>query len=74
MIKDVDVAQHYFGKDKKGRMYVGNTSNTYIISKDFEKVGHIQNMAKLDKKNNQIIVSDSDKYYTLPIYYLNISK
>ena len=71
MIKDVDVVEHYFGKDKKGRMYVGNTSNTYIISKDFEKVGHIQNMAKLDKKKNQIIVSDSDKYYTLPIYYLN---
>ena len=70
-ISNVDEIYHYFGKDKYNRIYVGSLSNTYILDKDYNKVGHIKSMAKLDKKNNKVIISNSDKYYSLPIYDLN---
>ena len=68
MIKHVDELQHYFGKDNYGRIYLGNISNTYILDKDYNTVGHIKSMIKLDKKNNKVIISRSGKYYSLPIY------
>jgi len=68
MIKHVDELQHYFGKDKYGRIYLGNISNTYILDENYNKVGHIKSMIKLDKKNNKVIISRSGTYYSLPIY------
>ena len=70
-IKDVDEINHDFGKDKEGRLYLGGTSNAYIIDKDFNKVGHIESMAHLDQKNNKVVISNSGKYYELPIYSLD---
>ena len=68
MIDNVDVLEHYFGKDKNDRIYLGNTSNSYILDKDYNKVAYIKGLAKLDKKNNRVIISKSGKYYSLPIY------
>lgn len=69
-IKDLGTVNHYFGKDKYGRMYVGDVSHSYIINDKYEKVGHIKGLAKLDSKNNKVIVKDNSKYYSLPIYTL----
>lgn len=71
MINNVDEIEYYHGKDKENRMYVGNISNTYIIDKDYNNVGHIKSMIKLDSKNNRVIISRSGKYYSLPIYSLD---
>ena len=71
MINDVTSIEHYFGKDKYGRTYVGNSSNSYILDKDYNKVGHIKSLSKLDSKNNQVIVTYNGINYTLPIYTLD---
>ena len=68
---NIDAIDHYFGKDKHGRMYLGNSSNTYIFDKEYNKVGHIISMAKLDKKSNRVIISNNGKYSSLPIYTLD---
>ena len=60
---------HYFGKDKYGRIYIGDISDSYILDKNYNKVGHIKGLAKLDK--DKVIISTSSKYYSLPIYTLN---
>ena len=62
---------HYFGKDKYGRTYIGDLSDSYILDKNYQKIGHIKSLAKLDNKNNKVIVSYNNKYYSLPIYTLN---
>lgn len=75
LVNNVDVLNKYFGKDKEGRLYIGNVSNAYIFSKNYELVGHIKSLAKLDEKNNKVIISNSGKYYSIPIYsYKNLLK
>ncbi|MBR5662485.1 MAG: TIR domain-containing protein [Bacilli bacterium] len=71
MIDDVTVIEYYFGKDKENRVYVGNITDSYIIDKDYNKVGHINSLNKVDKKNNKIYIKDGDNSYSLPIYYLD---
>ena len=71
MIDDVSVIEYYYGIDKENRVYVGNITDSYIIDKDYNKVGHINNLNKVDKKNNRVYIKDSDKSYSLPIYYLD---
>ena len=68
MIDDVTTVEYYFGKDKYKRVYVGNINESYIIDKDYNKVGHINNLNKLDKKKNIIYIKDGEKSYSLPIY------
>ena len=70
-ITDVSDIYHYFGKDKDGRIYVGNITDTYIIDEDYNKVGHIKSMVQLDKKKNRVIIKSSDDFYSLPIYSLD---
>lgn len=65
----VGKAEHYFGKDKYGRYYIGDVSDTYIIDSNYNKVGHIKGLAKLEK--DKVIISSGSKYYSLPIYTLN---
>ena len=71
MIDGVTDIEYYYGKDKDGRIYVGNLVNSYILDKEFNKVGHIINLVKLDSKNNKVIIIHSDKYYSIPIYNLD---
>ena len=68
MVNDVSQLYHDFGKDKNNRIYLGNTSNTYIFDEDYNKVGHIKSMISLDKKNNTVVISNNGKYYKTPIY------
>ena len=71
-INDLNTVDHYFGKDKYGRVYIGDTSDSYILDKNYNKVGHIKGLAKLDNKKNRVIISnDNGVYYSLPIYTLN---
>ena len=67
-VKGVNESNHYFGKDKYGRMYIGDMSNAYIIDKNYNKVGHIQGLYKVDK--DKVIIVQNSKYYSIPIYSL----
>ena len=71
VISDIDDPYHYFGKDKYGRIYIGNITESYILDKNYNKVGHINGLAKLDSKKNKVIISSNSKYYSLTIYTLN---
>ena len=62
-------SNHYYGKDKYGRIYIGNTTDAYIIDKKYNKVGHIQGLYEV--KKDKVIVTHNEKYYSLPIYTLN---
>lgn len=68
MIDDVSTIEYYFGIDKYNRIYVGNITDSYILDEDYNKVGHINNLNKVDKKKNKIYIKDGDKSYSLPIY------
>ena len=68
MVNNVSELYHYFGKDNSNRMYLGNTSHTYIFDEDYNMVGHIKSMISLDKKNNMVVISNNGKYYKIPIY------
>ena len=71
-VSGVSQIYHYFGKDKKGRIYVGNLNESYILNKDYEKVGHIKSLVKLDEKKDRVIISNNDgTYSSLPVYYLD---
>ena len=39
---------HYFGKDKYNRIYIGDISDSYILNDKYELVGHIQSLYKVD--------------------------
>jgi len=68
-LMDVGTIEHYFGKDKYNRTYIGDVSDAYILDSNYNKVGHIKGLAKLEK--DRVIISSSSKYYSLPIYTLN---
>ena len=69
MLTNVGKVNHYFGKDKYNRIYIGDISDSYIIDKDYNKVGHIKGLSKVDK--DKVIVRNSDKFYSLEIYTLD---
>ena len=60
---------HYFGKDKYGRTYIGDVSNSYILDKDYNKVGHIKGLAKVE--DEKIIIRNDKDFYSIKIYTLN---
>ena len=68
-ISNVGKASHYFGKDKFGRTYIGDVSNAYIFDNDYNLVGHINKLAKLE--DDKVIIRDNDKYYSIKIYTLD---
>ena len=59
----------YYGKDKNNRIYIGDTTNSYILDKNYNKVGHIKGLRKLD--NDKVIISNNGKFYSVKIYNLN---
>ena len=68
-LEDVGQINHYFGKDKYGRTYVGDVSDSYILDKDYNKVGHIKGLYKVEK--DKVIIGEGDNYYSLKIYTLD---
>ena len=67
-LKSVGKVEHYFGKDKYDRTYIGDISNSYILDSNYNKVGHIKSLAKLEK--DKVIIRNGNSYYSLPIYTL----
>lgn len=68
-LENVGKVYHYFGKDKLGRTYIGDMSDSYILDKDYNKVGHIKGLVKLD--NNKVIILYNGEYYSLEVYDLD---
>lgn len=68
-LNSVGNVYHYFGKDYLGRIYLGDISDSYILNENYEKVGHIRSLAKLEK--NKVIILNNSKYYSLKIYDLD---
>ena len=67
-IEKIGKVNHYFGKDKYGRIYIGDNSDSYIID-NYEKVGHIKGLIKLEK--DKVYISNDEKFYSIKIYNLN---
>ena len=68
-LENVGKVYHYFGKDKLGRTYIGDMSDSYILDEDYNKVGHIKGLVKLDK--NKVIILYNGAYYSLEAYDLD---
>ena len=68
-ITNLGKVNHYFGKDKYNRIYIGDISNSYILDENYDKVGHIKSLRKLEK--DHVIISNSDKFYKVKIYNLD---
>lgn len=64
-LTNVGKVNHYFGKDKYNRIYIGDMSDSYILDKNYNKVGHIKGLAKLEK--DKVIISNNGKYYSVKI-------
>lgn len=60
---------HYFGKDSNDRIYIGDISDSYILDKNYNKVGHIKGLRKLVK--DKVLIANNDKYYSVKIYKYN---
>ena len=67
-ITNIGAVDTYYGKDKNNRIYVGDLSNSYILDKNYNKVGHIKGLRKLD--NDKVIISNNGKFYSVKIYNL----
>ena len=69
LLNNVGKINHYFGKDKNDRIYIGDISDTYILDNDFNKVGHIKGLRKLEE--DKVIIANNSKFYSSKIYNLN---
>ena len=67
-LENVGTFNHYFGKDKYNRTYIGDISDSYILDKNYDLVGHIKSLCKVD--NDKLLISNGDDYYSLKIYTL----
>ena len=68
-LTNVGKIYHYFGKDKYGRTYIGDTSDSYVLDKNYNKVAHIKNLAKLE--DDRVIIRNNKEFYSIKIYTLN---
>ena len=68
-LTNVGKISHYFGKDIYGRIYIGDSSDSYILDKDYNKVGHIKGLCKLE--DDKVIITSNKKYYSIKIYTLD---
>ena len=69
LLEKVGTINHYFGKDKNNRTYIGDVSDSYILDENYNKVGHIKGLRKLEE--DKVIISNNKKFYSLKIYELN---
>ena len=68
-VKDIHDVDAYYGKDKFGRIYVGDISYVYIIDSNYNKVGRVNKLYAVD--NDKLIIKTNDKLYSLNIYTLD---
>lgn len=67
-LKNIGKVNHYFGKDKYDRIYIGDSGDSYILDENYNKAGHIKGLCKLEK--NRVIITSDEKYYSIKIYTL----
>ena len=68
-LKNVDTIDTYYGSDKNNRIYIGDISDSYILDSNYNKVGHVKGLVKVDK--DKLIISNESKYYSVKIYSLD---
>ena len=68
-LSNVGAVNHYFGKDGLGRTYIGDISNSYILDGNYNLVGHIKGLAKVE--SDKVIITSDKKYYSIKIYTLD---
>ena len=68
-ISNVGQIDKYYGKDIYNRTYIGNTTNSYVLDKNYNKVAHIKGLRKVEK--DKVYISDDNKIYSIKIYTLN---
>ena len=68
-LKNVGTIDTYYGKDKNNRIYIGDISDSYILDNNYNKVGHVKSLVKVEK--DKLIISNESKYYSVKIYSLN---
>lgn len=68
-LTNVGKVDKYYGKDKYNRIYIGSLSHSYILDKNFNKVGHIKGLRIVD--NDRLFISNDSKIYSINIYTLN---
>ena len=68
-LTNVGKVDKYYGKDKYNRIYIGNTSHSYVLNNNYNKVAHIKGLRKVD--NDKVYISDDNKIYSIRIYTLN---
>ena len=64
-IEKIGKVNHYFGKDKYNRIYIGDSNDSYILD-NYEKVGHIKGLRKLEK--DKVYISSEEQVYSSKIY------
>ena len=68
-LSNVGQIDKYYGKDIYNRTYIGNTTNSYVLDKNYNKVAHIKGLRKVEK--DKVYISDDNKIYSIKIYTLN---
>ncbi len=58
----------FFGTDKEGNTYVAGYGMGYILNPEYELIGEVDAFEGLCEDGENMILSDYDTYYTVPIY------
>lgn len=62
--------RYYYGTDNNGNIYLSSGYLGYVLDKDYHVIRRINDLVGLDKKKNQVILSDTYDIYRAPIYEL----
>ena len=68
-LNEIGHLDRFYGTDINDRLYIGDITDAYILDKNYNKVGHINRLTKVDK--DKIIIYDDKNYYELKIYNLD---
>lgn len=63
--------RYYLGTDNNGNTYLSSGYIGYVLNDNYEIIRCIDNLIGLDKKKNQVILSDTYKTFRAPIYTID---
>lgn len=67
-LNNVGKVETYFGRDIYNRIYIGDISNSYILDNNYDNVGHIKSLRKIDK--DKLFISNNGSIYSIKVYTL----
>ena len=67
-VDNIHDIETYYGKDKYGRVYVGDISFAYIIDSNYNKVGRVSKPYAV--KDDKIYIKTNNKIYSINVYTL----